>query len=67
MQTSEGLGVWMEGPLGRREVDSAAAETMGSCWVGALCLSRLPACLSLSFLMCITRETVSLSLGKGME
>lgn len=68
----EGLGVQMEGAdiaeplglLGRHEGDSLAAETMDSCRIRALCLSRLPACLSISFLMQRTGETVSFFLGK---
>ena len=53
------------GSLGRREVGCVAAESRDSCRIGALCLPRLLACLSLSFLICITGETMSL--GKGME
>lgn len=36
------------GPLGRRDIGSLVTETMGSCRVGALCLSRLPGCLSVN-------------------
>lgn len=55
------------GLLGGREVGSVAGETQGYCRIGALCLSRFPAYLSLSFLMCITGEMVSFSLGKEIE
>lgn len=53
------------GPLGGRKVGSVAGETQGYCRIGALCLSRLPAYLSL--LMCITGQMVSFSLGKEIE